>query len=61
MNQELRLPLLAFCVAGIAALIWLATRDTDINGLVGAVAILSGICGFAGLAMAISSSSNEKE
>ncbi|WP_377324759.1 hypothetical protein ACFJIY_07675 [Pimelobacter simplex] len=53
MNQELRLPLLAFCVAGIAALVWLVTRDTDINGLVGAVAVLSGICGFAGLAAAV--------
>lgn len=55
MNEGFRLPITALCVAGIAGLIWLVTRNTDINGLAGGIAVVSGICGLLGIAVAVMS------
>lgn len=59
MNDGYRLPVVAFCVAGIAGLIWMTTRESDINGLAGGIAVLAGICGFAGLAMQVMSNDED--
>jgi hypothetical protein len=53
MNDQVRLPLIAFCVAGIAGLTWIGFRGSDLAGLFAAVAVISAICGFAGMAAAL--------
>lgn len=50
MDEELRLPVIAFCVAGVAGLIWVAMRDSDLGAIAAFVAVVAGICGFAGVA-----------
>ncbi|GEB17221.1 hypothetical protein GUY44_11905 [Pimelobacter simplex] len=60
MNDEFRLPIAALCVAACAGLIWIATRSNDISGVFALIAVVAGLCGFAGLAMAVMSS-DEKE
>lgn len=53
MNDELRLPVMALCVAGVAGLIWIAMRDSDLGAIAAFVAVVAGICGFAGIAAAM--------
>lgn len=53
MNDELRLPVMALCVAAIAGLIWVAMRDSDVGSIAAFIAVVAGVCGFAGIAAAM--------